>query len=244
MSARLDTAVLAARQAGQHQREAFYSRQRVREISPHDIKLQMDVESEDIIRQITHEAFPDYGFLAEESGGSIAADAPTWIVDPLDGTVNYSRQIPQFCTSIALQEDGEFVLGAIYDVMRDELFSAETGEGAFLNSHRLRVSETAEMADAIIVINFAKSTPAILRAMQDINHYAHQVRKIRIMGAAALDLAYVAAGRYDGYQEAGLRTWDVAAGTVIAREAGGRVALQSMGDFIWDVRADNGRLAW
>jgi myo-inositol-1(or 4)-monophosphatase len=208
----------------------------------HDIKLAMDVACEDAIRATIHAAFPEHAILGEESGGALADDRPTWIIDPLDGTSNYSRRIPHFCTSIAVQQGDRVLAGVVYDPVREELFHAVEGGGAFLNSAPIRVSDTAEMHMAILAVGFSKTVEAMERTLADVRKLRKRVHKFRILGAAALDLAYVACGRLDGFIEYGLQTWDIAAGALLIREAGGSIALTPAGTHAWDVSAQNGRL--
>lgn len=240
----LATAIAAARAAGEIQRRDLAGPPAVREISQQDIKLETDVACEQAIGAILRAAFPTYALLAEEGGGAIAPDVPTWIVDPLDGTVNFAHRIPYFCTSIALQVDGRIVLGVVYNPLSDELFTALEGEGAYCNGARLAVSEIDDISLAVVTLGFSKAAEERRRGMEEMAQLAQRVSKVRIFGAAALDLAQVAAGRLDGFVEYGLRTWDIAAGTLLIREAGGRVAQMPVRDTVWNLRADNGRFAW
>ncbi|MGE0595922.1 MAG: inositol monophosphatase family protein, partial [Hyphomonadaceae bacterium] len=177
---------------------------------------------------------PGYGFLMEERGRVEGTDKTnTWMVDPLDGTTNFLHGIPHFAISIGLEREGVLVAGVIYNVVRDELFWAEKGHGAFLNDKRLRVGARGEMRDAL----FATGTPFLGKAghEQSVEEIARVIGKsagIRRFGSAALDLAYVAAGRFDGFWERNLNAWDVAAGAVIVREAGGFVREIEGGDFL------------
>jgi myo-inositol-1(or 4)-monophosphatase len=169
---------------------------------------------------------PGYGFLMEESGESHGSDARhRWIVDPLDGTTNFLHGIPHFAISIALERDGEIVAGVVYDPTRDEMFWAEKGAGAYVNEHRLRVSARRGLGDAVIGTGIPfrgrGDHPSYLSALGAVMSSTAGVRRL---GAAALDLAYVAAGRYDGFWEFGLSPWDIAAGLLLIREAGGYVS--------------------
>jgi myo-inositol-1(or 4)-monophosphatase len=236
----LDTAVSAARQAGDVLRRQVGSALVINESAGHDIKLALDVESEALIRAVIQRAYPDHAILGEEEGGEIAQDTPTWIVDPLDGTVNYAHGLAYFAVSIALTIAGEAVVGVVYDPLRDELFSAERGEGARLNGRPMQVSRTRERAEALVCMGFPKMNENIDRVLTEMRALAHHIKKVRILGAAALDLAYVAAGRLEGFAEYGLRTWDIAAGALLIREAGGRFVSSSAGEHAWNVHADNG----
>lgn len=238
----LDVALAAARMAGAMQRDGLHRPVEVLKVLRHDIKLAMDVACEEAIRAIIREAFPDHAILGEEEGGAIAEDRPTWIIDPLDGTSNYSRRIPHFCTSIAVQQGNRALAGVVYDPVREELFHAVEGGGAFLNGEPIRVSETTDMGMAILAVGFSKSVEAMERTLADVRKLRRRVHKFRILGAAALDLAYVACGRLDGFIEYGLHTWDIAAAGLLIREAGGQIGLTDAGTHLWHVSAQNGRL--
>ena len=188
-----------------------------------DFVSRADTAAEDIIREMLTEARPNYGWLGEESGSEAGTD-PTrrWIVDPLDGTTNFLHGLPHWAVSIALEHKGDVVAGVVYDAAKDELFFAEKGQGAWMNQTRLRVSGRTRMIEAI----FATGLPFAGRAdlpetLADLARVLPVCAGVRRWGAAALDLAYVAAGRYDGFWERRLHAWDIAAGLVILREAGG-----------------------
>jgi myo-inositol-1(or 4)-monophosphatase len=192
-----------------------------------DLVTEVDLECERMCRAILAERFPDHDILAEE----LSSDArhPTtsryrWVYDPLDGTTNYAHGLPIFCSSLALQVDGQTVVGAIYDASRAELFTAERGAGAFLNGRRLRVSSTDAVIDALLVTGFPydvhKQTADLVTMFAA---FLGRARAVRRLGSAALDLCYVAAGRFDGYWEQHLWPWDVAAGALVVTEAGGAV---------------------
>ncbi len=211
---------------------------------PHEIRhkssaidwvTEMDQQVEQLIIETLRKAYPTYGILSEESPEQQGHHA-RWIVDPLDGTINYAHKHPHFAISIALEKEGEVVLGVVYHPALDELFVAERGAGAWLNGQRLHVSNTGELRTALI----ASGSPydvhtrpePYMRLWQGLVTSALAVRQ---SGAAALDLCYVAAGRLDGYVEFGLAPWDVAAGSLIVREAGGRVSDFRGGDnFLYD----------
>jgi myo-inositol-1(or 4)-monophosphatase len=193
---------------------------------PADFVSSADLKAEKIIRGELAKGRPGYGFLMEESGSTVGSDTRhRWIVDPLDGTTNFLHGIPHFCISIALERDGEIVAGVVYEPTRDEMFWAEKGAGAYLNERRLRVSARRGLADALI------GTGIPFRERGDHALYLATLAAVmgatagvRRPGAAALDLAYVAAGRYDGFWEYGLSAWDIAAGILLIREAGGYVS--------------------
>jgi myo-inositol-1(or 4)-monophosphatase len=193
---------------------------------PGDFVSTADTKAEKVLRQELSRARPDYGFLMEESGASEGSDSEhRWIVDPLDGTTNFLHGLPHFCISIALERAGEIVAAVILDPVKDETFWAEKGIGAYLNDRRLRVSSRRQMTNALI----ATGTPFGQRAdrpryLRQFDAIMASVADVRRLGAAALDLAYVAAGRYDGFWEYGLQPWDVAAGWLLVREAGGYIS--------------------
>lgn len=190
----------------------------------HNLVTEYDHKAENTIISCIHQEFPAHNFLAEESGITGDASSVRWIIDPLDGTVNFAHAIPIFCVSIAAEVDGEIVCGVIYQPLLNELFTALKGGGAYLNGIPLQVSRTAALHDAILVTGF----PYNVSSNPDncIDHFSSFLRvgiPIRRLGSAALDLAYTAAGRFDGFWEARLNPWDVAAGLLLVREAGGRV---------------------
>src|SRR5499427_3267386 len=190
-----------------------------------------DLRAERTLRAELTRARPGYGLLFEEGGASAGADSRhRWVVDPLDGTTNFLHGIPHFAISIALERDGEIVAGVVYEPTRDEMYSAEKGQGAYVNDRRLRVSARRHLAEAVIGTGmpfgaraaepgYGETLAAVIGATSG----------VRRMGAAALDLAYVAAGRYDGFWEFGLQPWDLAAGILLVREAGGYVSDLSGG---------------
>jgi myo-inositol-1(or 4)-monophosphatase len=184
-------------------------------------EVDSQVEAE-IIRDLRR-AFPDHGFLGEESGSS-GKSRFTFVIDPLDGTSNYIRGFPHFCVSIALVENGEPLHGVIFDPLRNELFTASRGAGAYLNDRRLRVGARNDMTGAMLLTGFPPRERARLAPQLDtIRRLLDEAEDIRRTGSAALDLAYVASGRVDAYFEAGVKPWDIAAGILLVREAGGRV---------------------
>lgn len=193
---------------------------------PADFVSNADRAAERTIREILTHARPDWGLLLEEEGATAGADPDhRWIVDPLDGTTNFLHGIPHFAISIAAEERGEVVAGLVYQPLTDESFWAEKGQGAWLQDRRLRVSARRELGDSLIATGIPFSGHGDQQQYEKIAHSViPEVAGIRRFGAAALDLAWVAAGRYDGYWEAGLQPWDVAAGILLVREAGGFVS--------------------
>ncbi len=200
---------------------------------PGDFVTNADLKAERILREELAHARPKFGFVLEE-GGRIEGENPdtNWIIDPLDGTTNFMHGLPHFATSVALEVNGELVAGAILDPVKDEFFWAEKGQGAYLNDRRMRVSGRGKLDEAVL----ATGVPHQGRGdhpkfLVELERMMPQVAGVRRFGAAALDMAYVAAGRYDGFWERGLSTWDIAAGIVLVREAGGLVGeLDGKGD--------------
>jgi len=190
---------------------------------PGDFVSKADKLAEETIREILTETRPNYGFLGEEFPETKGSD-PTrrWIVDPLDGTTNFLHGLPHWAISIALEQKGEIVSAVIYDPIKDEMFTAEKGGGAWLNDRRLRVSGRTDMIETIFAtgLPFA-GRPELPETLQTLARVLPQTAGVRRWGAAALDLAYVAAGRYDGFWEDKLNPWDIAAGILLVKEAGG-----------------------
>ncbi len=194
---------------------------------PGDFVSAADLRSEKIIHQELQKARPDFGFLMEESGEIRGSDTRhRWIVDPLDGTTNFLHGIPHFCISIGLEFDGEMFAGVIYDPVKDELFHAEKGRGAFVNDRRIRVSSRNQLADCLLVttrLTHKKDPGQNQSLFEKAKNLSLLTSGLRHYGSAALDLCYVAAGRFDGFFAYRLSPWDMAAGMVIVREAGGQV---------------------
>jgi myo-inositol-1(or 4)-monophosphatase len=221
----LNTAILAAREAGRIQQ--FHAGSNDLQISTKssrsDLVTLVDGLCEEKIREVILAAHPDHVVLGEEQGQSQGESDFRWIVDPLDGTLNYAHGFPFYCVSIALEVRGVLEAGVVFDSLRNELFSAVRGAGAFLNGAPIRVTTESEPADAMLSTGFAYLADAIVDNVAVFGRVLPQVRSIRRPGAAALDLSYVAAGRLDGFWELTLSPWDVAAGVLIVQEAGGIV---------------------
>ncbi|MBO9473437.1 MULTISPECIES: inositol monophosphatase family protein [unclassified Shimia] len=227
-SANLNIMMKAARKAGRSLVKDFREVEnlQVSMKGAGDFVSRADIAAENILKEELLGARPTYGWLAEE-GGEIEGKDPTrrWIVDPLDGTTNFLHGLPHWAVSIALEHKGEIVAGVVFDAAKDEMFYAERGEGAWLNdSLRLRVSGRHRMIESIFATGLPFGGRADLpETLQDLARLLPATAGVRRFGAASLDLAYVAAGRYEGYWERGLQPWDVAAGLLIAKEAGALV---------------------
>ncbi|MDU8944918.1 inositol monophosphatase family protein [Ovoidimarina sediminis] len=204
-----------------------------------DFVSRADIAAEKTIREMLMEARPNYGWVGEESDAEEGKD-PTrrWIVDPLDGTTNFLHGLPHWAISIALEFKGEIVSGVIYDPVKDEMFFAEKGQGAWLNDQRLRVSDRNRMIESVFATGVPfGGRPDLPATLQDLARLMPEVAGVRRFGAAALDLAYVAAGRYEGFWERGLNIWDIAAGIILIREAGGFIEAVEPGKSITDTRS-------
>ncbi|HEX4944247.1 MAG TPA: inositol monophosphatase family protein [Usitatibacteraceae bacterium] len=239
----LTTAVKAARKAGAIITRASYDLERltIRRKQHNDFVTEVDHAAEDAIIRTLREAYPSHAFLAEESGASSAAanSDHLWIIDPLDGTTNFLHGFPQYCVSIALKHKGVLQQAVVYDPNRNELFTATRGAGAFLNDRRLRVSATDRLEDALIGTGFPfREFDQFDEYLRMFGEITRRVAGVRRPGAAALDLAWVAAGRLDGFWEMGLSPWDMAGGALLVREAGGLVGdLEGAEGFL-----DSGRI--
>ena len=243
-------------------RDNFRSAKKINSETHHDIKLELDVRCQERIEQILHRAFPSVAILGEE-GVSGDPDAEyRWVIDPIDGTVNFSYGIPHACTSIALQARTqatssrapayETVAGVVYDPFCNELWTAIRGESARLNNRVIRASQRKDVKHAVIALGFAKYDSTLEAMLPVFNALIRRVRKIRLMGAAALSLAYVATGRMDAYIEYKIRLWDIAAGGLILECAGGDFLYEKVpGVHTYRILANNGplksrlkKLAW
>jgi myo-inositol-1(or 4)-monophosphatase len=219
----LDTAVAAARSAGAILAAKFGGPRTVEHKGAIDLVTDADRAAEAAALGVIRGRFPDHEILAEESGATSGRSPCRWIVDPLDGTVNYAHGIPQFAVSIACEVEGRLAAGAILDPIRDELFTAARGGGAFLNGRRLATTGVASLREALLATGFpywVHERPEEVVSLFDA--FLRRAQGLRRFGSAALDLAWVAAGRYDGFFERGLKPWDFAAGQLLVEEAGGR----------------------
>ena len=237
-------AITAALAAGERLRRVFGTELSATEHSAHDVKLVADKECQDLIYNILLQHHPDSACIGEEGDLGKPGAPVEWIVDPIDGTMNLAHGIPHFCVSIAARDAAtqKILVGVIYDPMRDEMFTAERGTGAWLNGEPIRVSKRDKLGDAVVAVGFAKSKESIDHCLKLYEVYGHQAKKLRAMGSAALDLAYVAAGRLDAYIEQGVNLWDIAAGWVLVEEAGGVMETEQKVQGKYKVCASSGRI--
>lgn len=252
----LDTATAAAKAAGELMRKNFRLTKKITNADQHDIKLELDVRCQKLIQRRLRERFPAVPVLGEEGILGDPEASRRWVVDPIDGTVNFTYGIPHACVSIALQqrrsatvETGrgsdayETVVGVVFDPFCDELWTAIRGGPARLNQRVIRVSQRRRLGEAIVSIGFAKQVQTLEQMLPVLNQIIRRVRKIRLMGAAALAMTYVASGRFDAYVESGIRLWDIAAGGLILECAGGEFwRVPTSGDYTYFVMANNGHM--
>ena len=220
----LNVATIAARSAGNQimQHLENIERLNIEQKGMNDFVSEVDKEAEQIIIQTIQKYYPDHAILAEESGVSGSKNSAfEWIIDPLDGTTNFLHKYPQFSVSIAIKEKGKLMHGVVFDPIRDEMFSATRGDGAKLNNYRIRASDQKSLENALLATGFPYHDFSYIDSyMNSLKSFMQSTAGIRRAGSAALDLAYVACGRVDGFWEFNLKPWDIAAGALIAQEAG------------------------
>jgi len=250
----LGAAVAAARRVGVLMRRNLHQAKKANEISQHDIKLELDVRCQKLIERHLQATFPEVAVLGEEGVTGDTGAEWRWVVDPIDGTVNFNYGIPHACVSIALQrhapsapgsyEDGfATAVGVVYDPFCDELWTATDDKPARCNGKIVHVSNHARLAESIVAIGFSKTRKNLEQTMPYMTRLVHRVMKVRIMGSAALSLVYVAGARFDAYIERGLRLWDIAAGGLIVERAGGEFWREAIeGDYAYRLICTNGRL--
>ena len=239
----------AALAAGRIHRQYFRNDPQIQKKGPIDLVTAADVAAERAIRELIAARLPGHSVLGEEQAGGVSRQSATrcrWIVDPLDGTTNFAHGLALFCVSLALEVDGRIELAVVCDPMADELFVAERGQGARLNGQPIRVSFTDTLIDSLLCTGFPYSIrDRRERQVQVFSKFLGRARAVRRLGSAALDLCYVAAGRFDGFWEEQLHPWDIAAGALIVEEAGGRVtdfANDPIDLFGGQIVVSNGRL--
>jgi myo-inositol-1(or 4)-monophosphatase len=220
----LDQVIDWAKQAGRIAREGFLMDHQVAFKSPRDVVTEIDHACEKLLMDAIKIHFHDDAILTEESGAMDGKTGDCWFIDPLDGTVNYSHRLPIYSVSIAYQTNGKLTLGVVYDPSRDECFSAERGKGAWLNGEAIHVSGCNSLLKSLLVTGFPYNDPEIFaKNLILFGQLTQKSQGVRRLGSAALDVCYVACGRFDGYWEQGINAWDIAAGALIVEEAGGIV---------------------
>jgi len=241
--AALAAAVKAARAAGKIMHANWHKPKHVNSAEAHDLKLELDVQCQKLIEKLLRRAFPEIPLLGEEGiSGDVTAEY-RWVVDPIDGTVNYFFGLPHAAVSIALQRREESVVGVIYDPFTNELWTAVRGGKTKLNGKVVRASQRARLDESIIAVGFSKDKENLDISLPHVNRLARRVKKIRILGSAALELAYIATGRLDAYIERRINLWDVAAGSLLVECAGGEFYARPVpGKFRYTMCADNGKL--
>ncbi len=220
----LNVAIIAAKEAGEYIKEQRdnLARVEIEEKGLNDFVSYVDLQSEKMIMLAIRKYYPDHNITAEESGKHSTPSKFEWIIDPLDGTTNFLHQIPHFAISIAVKENGKLMHGVVYDPIKDEMFSASRGDGARLNNFKIRVSDQKALKNSVLATGFPYTNfDYIDPYMDSLKSFILKTAGIRRAGSAALDLAYVACGRVDGYWEFNLKEWDIAAGALIVMEAGG-----------------------
>jgi len=251
----LSVATQAARVAGGLMRANLRKPKSVNEATQHDIKLELDVRCQKRIQNALRKSYPEIPILGEEGIVGDPEAELRWVVDPIDGTVNFAYDIPHACVCIALQQkrDGraksgdlygaETILGVTYDPFLDELWTATRDEPSKCNGRKINVSSRVRLDEAIITMGFSKKTETITQTMPAFTSLVTKVRKVRMFGSAGLSMAWIAGGRLDAYLEAGVRIWDVAAGSLLIRQAGGEFWHREIeGDYAVEMISSNGRL--
>lgn len=217
----LEVAEAAARAAGRHALTHYGRRGEADEVLAHDIKLALDRECQEQAAEVVRKAFPSDALLGEEGAAPSDGAARLWVIDPIDGTVNFSHGLPHWCCSVAAQQEGRTVAGAVFAPMAGELYAATEGGPALCNGHPVAVSGVASLAGAMVATGFMKRSRDASLSFAVLEALSGRVQKVRITGSAALDLCYVARGRFDGYVETYIHLWDMAAAALVVERAGG-----------------------
>lgn len=246
MQPNLEFLMEIGRQAGEILREGYGKKHQVEYKGPIDLVTEIDKRSEKFLVERILGQFSDHMIMAEEGGLTDGQKDNLWYIDPLDGTSNYSKGLPIFCVSIAYAAEGKMKLAAAYDPMRDEMFTAEKGKGAWLNGSPIHVSDVDDLTASMLVTGFPYDMDQKENNIEYFIHFVRKAHTVRRLGSAVLDQTYVAMGRLDGYWESGLSAWDIAAGTLIVEEAGGLVTtLTGDPDYMkppYDIIAANPKL--
>ncbi len=240
----IQVAEKAARASGELLRKNFGCANEVDEALHHDLKLALDKESQDLIFGIIAESFPDHALYGEEGIGGNQESDYQWIVDPIDGTVNFFYGIPHFCISIALRLKEDIIVGLIYDPMMDDLWTVVKGEKPYLNGKEISCSPRTKLEESILYIGPGKTEGSLQKGLERFGKASLRARKMRMMGSAALGMAYIATGRLDAYVESRISLWDIAAGQLLVEAAGGKTTLTphpTTAD-VWSIVSTNGKI--
>lgn len=240
----LETAEEAARAAGGLLKSHFGRPLNVDENLAHDIKLELDKRSQTLIESLILSRFPDHAIYGEEGIRGDQDSEYQWVIDPIDGTVNFFYSVPHFAISIALRQAGKIIVGVIYDPMRDEMWTVSSDHAPALNGRPIQVSDRRSLGEAIVSVGVAKSIDSINSSLPLFEKMVRSAKKCRMMGSASLDIAYVACGRLDAYIEGAISLWDVAAGILMVEKAGGTVSLTPHPDQAdkYAIAASSGRI--
>lgn len=238
----LTVAIKAARAAGKVMHDNWHKPKRVNSAEAHDIKLELDVQCQALIEKILAAAYPEIPVLGEEGNTGDTTAAYRWVIDPIDGTVNYFFGMPHAAVSIALQHREQSVVGVIYDPFTDEIWTTTKGQPTRLNGKIIRVSNRSKLDECIIAMGFSKNQENLDKSLPHLIRLSRRAKKIRIMGSAALELVYVASGRLDAYIERTINLWDVAAGSLLVENAGGEFFTLPAPHGKLRMCADNGKL--
>ncbi|MEW6128791.1 MAG: inositol monophosphatase family protein [Acidobacteriota bacterium] len=240
----LEFAISVAKEAGALLRDRLNTNFTISHKGEINLVTEVDIASESLIRERIATRFPRHQVLAEESGLAETSSDYRWVIDPLDGTTNYAHGYPIFCVSIGLEHQGKAIIGVVYDPMREELFSAERGSGAWLNNKKIQVSDIKELSKSLLSTGFPYDIKTSkVTNLEHWTNFAMNAQALRRDGAAALDLCYTACGRFDGFWELNLSAWDMVAGSLIVEEAGGRITNFAGGEFsayVPEIIASNG----
>lgn len=240
----LETAKQAACQAGAFLKEHFGKPLEVDEAKHHDIKLALDRESQELITRVLLGEFPEHAIYGEEGLAGNQESDSQWIVDPIDGTVNFFYGIPHYCVSVALRHKDELVAGVIYDPSMDDLWEVEKGSPALLNGAPIFVSPRTRLEESALFVGCGKDEATLSTGLERFRKASLRARKMRMMGSAALGMAYIACGRLDAYVESCISLWDIAAGQMLLEAAGGKVSLTEVEGKpdTWSIVATNGKI--
>ena len=242
LNSALVVAAKAARAAGKVMHANWHKPKRVNATEAHDIKLELDVQCQALIEKILAAAFPQIPVLGEEGSTGDTSAEYRWVIDPIDGTVNYFFGMPHACVSIALQHRAKSVVGVIYDPFTDEIWTTTKGQPTRLNGKIVHVSNRSRIEESVIAMGFSKSQDNLDKSLPHLIRLSRRAKKIRIMGSAALELVYVACGRLDAYIERTINLWDVAAGSLLVENAGGEFYVLPAPNGKLRMCADNGKL--